>query len=125
MGEYLEMPDAEALFAAYLRARMGIPVGTTVPDPRPGEFIRLIRSGGISTALTIDRPILLVEAWADSKTRAGQLATQVRAHLHAADTLGGGVTVLRMDEAAGPADLPDPLTGQHRYTATYQPAITV
>lgn len=125
MGEYIEMPDAEALFAAWLRGRLAIPVVTTVPDPRPVEFVRLIRSGGIRTALTIDRPMLIVEAWAGSKARAGQLAGQVRAHMHAADNLGGGVTVLRMDEAAGPADLPDPLTGQYRYTATYQPAITL
>lgn len=119
MGEVITFPDVEALLVTALNAALTEPVSTRVPNPRPSAFVRLYRSGGVRRALTIDDATVVVEAWADTEPAAAALAQTARAHLHATDALGA-YTVLRTGEYAAPANLPDPVSGQARYTATYQ-----
>ena len=119
MGEAIVFPDVETLLVTALNAALTEPISTRVPNPRPSAFVRLYRSGGTRRALTIDDATIVVEAWADTEPAAAALAQNARAQIHALDTLGA-YTALKTGEYAAPANLPDPASGQARYTATYQ-----
>lgn len=99
-------------------------VGNRIPNPRPAEFARVLGVGGIQRDQVTDVPTLAVEAWAASRTRAAALAQELRAVVHALEGRSfAGYTVQDVDEYAGPGDLPDPLSDQSRYSATY--AVTI
>jgi hypothetical protein len=94
------------------------------PNPRPAEFVKVILVGGVRRDQVTDVPTLAVEAWAGSRTRAAALAQEVRAVIASLEgATFPGYTVQDVDEYAGPGDLPDPLSDQSRYTATY--AVTI
>lgn len=116
--ETITFADVEALLITYLDALIAAPVGTRVPNPRPSEFVRVARTGGTRLNLVMDQPTVIVEYWADDEATAAEGAQTVRGHIHAAETFGT-VPVLVVGEFAGPANLPDPMSGQSRYTATY------
>lgn len=100
-------------------------VRTRVPNPRPAEFYRLIRTGGIMPVPVIDRPQLTLEAWASSEARAARMQQVGRGILHGLRETDDGLTVYGCSEIAGPADLPDPLSGQFRSTGTYLVSVRV
>lgn len=115
-------PDAAKVVIDYLadefddRDETAVVVGA-VPNPRPNKFVRVMRTGGPRINPVVDRPLITVEAWADDPDVAGQLARLSRGLIHAMrGTVQGGVTCYRIDEAAGPADLPDPDSAQSRVT---------
>lgn len=94
------------------------------PNPRPAEFVKVILVGGTRRDPVTDVPTLAVEAWAGSRSRAGALAQEVRAIVHSlVGATFAGYTVPDVAEFAGPGDLPDPLSDQSRYSATY--AVTI
>ena len=66
--------------------------------------------------VVIDQAMLTIECWADIATDAGELARTVRAHVGAMPGRAPGV--YRVQEFSGPASLPDPTTGQARFTWT-------
>jgi hypothetical protein len=110
-------PDIENLVCGYLRTRMASPppTGIRVPSPRPNEFIRVQRTGGIKETLVSEAAQVTVEAWAQSEERASLLLSTCRAILNAADA-----TLYGVREFSGPANLPDPLSAQIRYTMSFQ-----
>lgn len=95
-----------------------------VPATRPAEFVKVMGVGGVQRDRVTDVPTLAVEAWASTRSRAAALAYEVRGCIHSmeGDTFAG-YSVQEVVEFAGPADLPDPLSDQFRYTATYAVAI--
>lgn len=94
------------------------------PNPRPLEFVKVLGVGGVRRDPVTDQPTLAVEAWAATRTRASALAQEVRAVLYAlVGATFAGYSIQDVVEFAGPADLPDPLSDQFRYSATY--AVTI
>lgn len=118
-------PDVVDLLREWLIDRMlTCPVyGSRVPAVRPAEFVRLVRAGGTAEHV-VDRATVLVESWAGTPQRAAEIAQQTRFELLAAagrtllSSQGAPAAVYRVDESAGPADLPDPESQQDRVTFT-------
>lgn len=128
MPEILVAPDAETLIVQYITSELSTrsPYTTTkaytaVPNPRPAMWVRVLRTGG-TRDLMIDRPSITLEAWADTSVAASALMQLVRGLMHAIDQVTySGTTHQFYDpqEFSGPANLPDPLSGQERYTETF------
>lgn len=117
LPEVIEFPDIEALLRAHLAPRVGVPVSTGVPKPRPASFLVVRRTGGPTIGVGLfDQPMVTVEAWATSTVTAMALATTARAHLRACP--GRIPEITSYLEFSGPASLPDPESGQARYTWT-------
>lgn len=119
-------PDAPDVIAELIQVRhrgtFGSQLVTTnrTPDPRPAEFVKVILVGGVRRDRVTDVPTLAVEAWASTRVRAAALAQEVRAIMASLEgATMAGYSIQDVDEYAGPGDLPDPLSGQSRYTATY------
>lgn len=134
MAEIITFPDVEAAIITHYRTALtlvsegefaGIEVSTTIPDPRPSEFVRVNRIGGQRRNLVTDEATVIVEAWALSGPRASRLAELTRAHLYAAgeDQSLGGARCYWVQEFAGHGSLPDPDSGHIRYSATYAVAV--
>ncbi|ATW58730.1 tail terminator [Arthrobacter phage Urla] len=98
------------------------PVGTKPPNPRPSEFVIIRRVGGVQRDLVTDEPTILVEVWAATETRASRVAQIIRGLIHSYSEIDG-YAILGCDEISGPVNLPDGLSAQVRYTATYVVAI--
>lgn len=119
MREVLVFPDAEYVALTWLDENLDVPVHTLVPDPRPSAWVRVQRTGGIRSTIVTDAASITVEAWADTYEIASDLAQLARGYLHAATGENvDGVAVWRVEEFAGPASLPDPISGQPRHTFT-------
>lgn len=125
MQEVIVFPDVEDLLVAYLSAELpahgdAATAHVTVPDPRPDRFVLVPRVGGVKRNLVVDSPTVGVECWAATPKQAHDLCQLVRGLLHALpDKTVAGVAFYRMEEFAGPANLPDGgLSGQARYILT-------
>lgn len=117
------MPDAVAVVAGYLRARLSdqglsVPVGSRVPSPRPARFVRVERIGGPADSPVTDRPRLDVQCWGGDESDAHDLMQVCRALLGAARGAYGATTLAR-PAAGGPQWLPDTASGQARYAFTF------
>ncbi|MGN6589503.1 MAG: hypothetical protein ACTHKE_04350 [Sphingomicrobium sp.] len=116
MAEGIQFPDGELAVCNLLRnTLLNVPVVADIPATRPPEFVRVIRTGGVRETFRSEAGIFAIEAWAQKKARAVELANKARAILNAAD---GAVFGVR--ELAGPAYLPDPESTQIRYTMSVQ-----
>ena len=118
--EPVAFPDVEALLVGWIPTAIpGVPAFTRIPHPRPERFVRVFRTGGPRTGLVIDQAQVTLECWDTNSVAAAQMARTLRAHVGA---LTGaridGQQIYRVEEFAGPANLPDPTTGQARYTWT-------
>lgn len=109
-------PDAVLVVIQYLRPIIKTSVYSRVPNPRPPEFVRVERLGGIRRNLILDRPRIDVECWADSEEGAADLSATVRAHVLAMAGKRGDTTVYDVAEVSGPMWLPDSESGQPRYS---------
>lgn len=124
MREPIVFPDAAALAIGWLGDQLNIygdtaPVRQKVPDPRPDRFVTIVRGGGVRHTLVSDAATLLVECWGETPTDAHDLAQLSRALLLAMQGMVvDDVAVYRIDEVAGPQQLPDPLSEQPRYVFT-------
>lgn len=121
MVEVLVAPDAEALLISYLNTAYAarsnsVRAGTEVPANRPSAFVRVIRVGGTS-ALVVDSVTFAIESWADDPILAYTNAALTRGLIHAIGSVNGS-QFYNPQEFAGPANLPDPESGQARYTQT-------
>lgn len=116
--------DATAVAIAWLDAHLEEPVHQDIPNPRPDAFVTVSRTGGPRRNLVTDGAFLTVESWGQTHQDAHDLAQAARAWLHSivGETVNGA-PVYRCDEAAGPAKLPDPLSGQPRYSQSFELAI--
>lgn len=123
MTEVIVFPDVEAVLIDYLGDALAgrgvnVPVVTAVPSPRPDRFVRVERTGGpISSLFLLDNPTVAVEAWGSSESDAAELIGLVRGLLHAMPG-EDDAPVYRVAEFSGPGNLPDPTSGQHRYSFT-------
>jgi hypothetical protein len=118
-------PDAEQLLCDWLRTSLlnrgyNVPVTTSVPATRPPSFVRLMRTGGARRTLVSDAAQITVESFAAKESAALMLATMCRALIHAAPGQLAAAMVYRVEELAGPQNLPDPTTTQARYTQTFE-----
>lgn len=125
MPDVIVFPDVEQIIGDWLAdqlAARGIdaPVGTRAPDPRPGRFVVVQRTGGPRANLVTDAPLIIVESWADQEGAAHDLAQVVRGLLHTAPGRVPAATVYRVQETGGPGNLPDPVSPQARYTQTFE-----
>ncbi|HEX5541112.1 MAG TPA: hypothetical protein VFX60_06050 [Micromonospora sp.] len=126
MPDIVVFPDVEALVSAWLRARLvergqNVPVSNRIPNPRPAKFVTIQRHGGITATVVTDSPQVGIECWAPSDGDAHDLAQLCRALLNSLPgQILDGHTVYRVDEFAGPANLPDPVSAQPRYVLTLQ-----
>jgi len=126
MVELLVPADAEVEVVAELNASMPddfalMRAGTKIPDPRPDEFIRVVATGGAERDLVTDDPILVVEAFSTSETRAQRGCAFAIAVLQAGARMGrvGAATCHSVRVLGLPANLPMPTVPDHfRFTAT-------
>lgn len=117
-------PDAVDVVTTALDASLVEPVRSRVPNPRPATFVLVRRTGGPKRNLVTDEAQITVESWAATCEDAADLAQEARAILNNLPGQSiGGVPVYRVDEASGPADLPDPLSDQARYSQTFSVAL--
>lgn len=126
--ELITTPDIEQLTIDWLGLVLplvygqAVPVGTRIPNPRPVRSVILFRTGGAMQTIVSDRPTVTVECRSDIESDAARLMGCVDALLRAAGRDGamwGGHQVYSVS-AASVANLPDPITNQARYTASYQ-----
>jgi hypothetical protein len=119
-------PDATWLVIDHLRAALAARsdtaiVASEVPNPRPDRLVYVHLGGGVRRSVVSDAPQIDIEVWDVATEDAHDLAQLCRALIH---TMPGqvvnGVAVYRVDEFAGPADLPDPLTDNPRVVFTVQ-----
>jgi len=123
--ERILFPDAAAAVIGALNTQLaalgfsGVPVRSRVPNPRPSRFVLVFRTGGPRVNLVIDAAQLTLEAWSTGEAEAHDLAQAARAIVIGLEgTVTGGVTLYSIDEFSGPGFLPDPESGQSRYTWT-------
>ena len=124
MVQVITFPDAESLVIDHLNDNMTEPVHGTVPNPRPDTFVTVTRTGGPKRNIVTDEPTLTVDSWAQTKATAHDLAQEARGLINS--LLGqslNGVPVKRVDELAGPAWFPDPLSDQPRYRQSFSIAL--
>lgn len=122
-------PDAESLLTSYLRTNLANPnllnesisVTTDVPNnPRPEEFIQIIRTGGPRMNIVADNPQITIDCWALNEERAYEIASYARALIEALEGSSyQNVAFYRMNEFSGPFSNPDPDSNIPRYTWTF------
>lgn len=125
MSETIAFPDIEAVIVGWLAAVLpayGVnqPVSTRVPNPRPVQFIRIVRTGGPRQNMVVDGAQVTIECWhRDSAPTAAGTAAIVRAVVSSAKnvTTPSGTVIYDVDEFSGPALLPD-VSQEPRYTWT-------
>lgn len=118
--------DAEYETASYLRTALtaraesyaqSVDVGTRKPTTFTPPVVAVRRAGGLSDAITIDRPRLDVQVWHTDDAKAHDLAQLCRALLFAMPGTGG---VIRVRDFLGPTPIPDPDTQSPRYLFTVE-----
>lgn len=116
-------PDIQAVVIGELRDGLAdhgvdVHVGSEIPNPRPDVFINVTRTGGTAQSIVTDAATLTIESWGPSPEVAHDNAQLCRAIVHALPPGTANVPIYRVDEFAGPAVLPDPLSEQPRVTFT-------
>jgi len=125
VNQEVRFGDIELAVVNRVRARLvavgdTATVGTKVPNPRPGRFVTVRRTGGLASDYVVTEwAQITVEAWGSSDKQALDLAQFVRGVIRAmpGQTLTG-ITVYKIEEFSGPANLPDPESSQSRFTWT-------
>ncbi len=96
-------------------------IGSIIPNPRPAEFIRVSRAGGVPFNPVTDRARLVVENWGtDPGACAVDAALTQACFLAARRSVVAGVHVASVEIAGGPQDFPDPVTDHPRYVQTVE-----
>jgi hypothetical protein len=120
-------PDVEEIVVSYLNGVLTEQVVTEIPNPRPASFVQVLRTGGPRRNLVTDEPQITVHSFgkpsAGGSQQAQDLAQRVRAWLHDLPLEDLNNPVYRVDELSGPANLPDPLSDQPRYTQSFSLAV--
>lgn len=111
--------DIEEALRVYLNGELDVSAYVSIPPERPDSFVSIVRNGGTKRDLITDSATVSFDAWGQVPSEAHDLAQEVRAAVHAlpGQTIGQ-MTVYRVQEFGGPANLPDPVSNQPRYTLT-------
>lgn len=123
-AEVILFPDTEALLVDYLTGALPargfpVPVAVSIPVTRPTAFVVVPRRGGTRRNLVTDQATIGVECYAKTAQAAHDLARMTRGLIHALrGKVVGGVVVQRVQEYAGPANLPDTVSTHSRYVFT-------
>jgi hypothetical protein len=114
--------DAEALVVQHLTGVLtGVLVTTDVPENKPDTFLTVQRIGGIQQNRVMDGPLLVFQAWANTKADAYDLAKLARAYVFAMPGNSySGTWVYKVSEVGGVGYLPDPDSSLPRYQFTVQ-----
>ena len=113
--------DIEDAVIIWLNAHLTVDAYDRVPSVTNDmlSFVIIERTGGPAVTVVSERATLIVEAWAKSWRSAQDLMQLARQAVH--DLPGeivAGVAFSRVDEFAGPARLPDAVSGYPRFTMT-------
>ena len=117
----MNLANVEAALVGYLSTKVGVPVSTRVPNPRPASFVRVQRTGGAEQNLVQERPVVLVECWAATDAAAWALASTAWGALQGrGDKTSGSVefTPSTTGALSSPVNYPDPSTSSARYQFT-------
>lgn len=116
-------PDPVGVTIDYLRPVLAAngedcPIHKTVPRKRPSRFVQVFRTGGPRSNVVVDAAQLTISCWADNAADAADLTSLTRGALEQvrSTVVDGAVTFYKVDELAGPVDLPDPQSNQARMT---------
>jgi hypothetical protein len=112
--------DLEAVTVAWLKPRLiGVKVATEVPNPRPGELVKVSITGGSTPNRVTERTQLTLECWAVTSIRASEICRTARAMITAMDgEMINGVFIRRVQTVGGPVFFPDPDSDRPRYQTT-------
>ena len=102
--------NIETKIIDYLKKK-GFQVYANVPSNRPASFVTVERTGGSHDSVVIDRPTVAIQAWADKRLSASELAYSVR------DALSEMVSETNICKASINSiyNFPDPVSGVSRY----------
>lgn len=125
MADNLELANVEAALVSHLAAAVGVVTSTRVPNPRPSQFIRVQRIGGDQVNLVQERPLVLIECWANGVLTSWNLARQAHSSLLGSQPLEIGGVELGRRELSSPVNYPDPSTTQDRYQFTAQMTVNM
>jgi hypothetical protein len=123
----IRFQDSEELLRVVVAAKTSevlgstLPASTKVPNPRPAEFLVIRRIGGSARDLVTDVPVIQIEAWASTESRAQLIAQTARAVVHWLRDING-ITVELDEEVVGPVSYPDG-SAQARYIGSYSIAV--
>lgn len=110
--------DITALVVTILNGALSVPVSSRIPRDRPASHVIVNRTGGAPDGTVLDRPVVLVEAYAPTGPAAFDLANEARDALAATQhTTVDGVPIVRVN-ASAPLDYTDPDDNHHRYQLT-------
>lgn len=127
MTELLVGVDVEKELITELDARMAatpypVKAHTQIPpNPRPGEFIRVIAAGGAERDLVTDSRTVTLEGWAETETRAERICSYALAVVYAAARAGtvGAAVCYYVASFGLPVNLPHPqVPDMYRYQTT-------
>lgn len=121
----IEPTDAEQAVIDELAPR-GFAIATTLPDPLPLRFQRVVALGGTQRDLVTDSPTLILEAFHKKESAAAQDARRMLAIIEAAVRAGtlGTAIAYRLQVVALPQNYPLPSVPSHkRYVTTIAPDI--
>ena len=123
-------PDVEALLVGYLTtelhaAHLDVPVSTHVPDSRPGMFVRVQQTGGVTSDHVIVQAEVAIQAWGPDDVMASNLARTVESLTLNMTGDVGDVWVRSVTSMGGVAYFPDPDSRQPRYQFAVQVNVRV
>lgn len=117
------MDDAEAMVIAFLQERIpDVDIASKVPNPRPRQFLRVWRSGGIASNRIVDNPHLTISGTVEpddegaGSVDASELTQRARTLIF--EESSGMPLVREVREVVGFRSDPDPDTDADRYTFT-------
>ena len=102
--------NIETKIIDYLKKK-GFQAYANVPSSRPASFVTVERTGGSHDSVVIDRPTVAIQAWADKRLSASELAYSVR------DALSEMVSETNICKVSINSiyNFPDPVSGSNRY----------
>lgn len=110
MPEEVINMNIETKIIDYLKKK-GFQAYANVPSSRPASFVTVERTGGSHDSVVIDRPTVAIQAWADKRLSASELAYSVR------DALSEMVSETNICKVSINSiyNFPDPVSGVSRY----------
>lgn len=70
------VPVEQAL-VAYIEAGTSFSASTRVPNPRPSQFVTVVRNGGVVVGWSLAQPVVRVECWGGSDSQAWAVVSAV------------------------------------------------